>query len=55
MATRTAILDIVISLNQWLEEIAKKEAPVSQSSCRRFGRRLGLYQDVDFAKLDIAI
>ena len=29
MATRTAILDVETSLNQWLEEIAKKEAPSS--------------------------
>ena len=27
MTTRTAILDIETDLNQWLEEIAKKEAP----------------------------
>jgi hypothetical protein len=31
MATRTAILDIEISLNQWLEEIAKKEAPFKRA------------------------
>ena len=29
MDTRTAILDVETSLNQWLEEIAKKEAPAS--------------------------
>ena len=36
MATRTAILDVETSLNQWLEEIAKKEAPVSTVAVQRF-------------------
>ena len=30
MATRTAILNVRIALNQCLEEIAKKEAPISR-------------------------
>jgi hypothetical protein len=34
MATRTAILNVRIALNQCLEEIAKKEAPVKFAPLR---------------------
>jgi hypothetical protein len=36
MATRTAILNVRIALNQCLEEIAKKEAPISTRVMKGF-------------------
>jgi len=45
MATRTAILDVEIVLNQCLEEIAKKEAQFKEQR-ETHGREIGEYRGV---------